>query len=548
MWHEAFLFFPTPRQAAPSNEANVQWSAAQKETASRSDMGCNPDEVIPVLSVVGGLFLAVGGSLLVAIHTEDWKVEKEKAQGCDGAADETVTDDNRAPPAEPAASRPGCQSSGSDGGSGRGGAASALLRCTARVSSMPLRRCKVPPKYLPWITTFLYTAIGVLIILLGITQCNETTTPDPTMPPSLAPAQAAMRAWQMRQVLNGDTLQGYHYFGYSVDVNRNGSAIAIGANPSEGSQSSVEVFYDASGSWRRLGNPIRTPEGAADSVFLSDDASSLAVFNSRFGGAVRVFALSDGASWEERHTWNPSNLPTEEGRSVIGIESLHVAPDFSYMAAVIKADAFEEPLVQVNEVRGAYVKSFFGASACAISRSGLRLITATAGIDSAATIYRNDNGFWWTDAKLVGYGTNVAISGDGDVVAAANSSGSGSMVVWSANQISKFEQIGDTIAGNVQMWSVFGRGGIAMSDDGRIVGAGGKVGNVNPNSWFTTLWFDGDTQHWKPLDSVFDPNTDEFPCAISGDGLTLCCGSPNDLQGGFDAGLVRIYHLERRQE
>lgn len=380
------------------------------------------------------------------------------------------------------------------------------------------------------------------------------TTPGPTPAPTVSPAPTRALAWRQIQVLEGDTVQGYQYYGYSVGVNQNGTAVAIGAWPTEDGQSFVEAFYQPDPAspekWEVLGNKIYAPDERADSVFLSDDASKLVVFTRRPSGIVRIFSLHND-TWHQDYIWTPETLPTRYGTHLTRILDLHVSPDCSHMATVLRSNSSEtESFGQVNELSGKRLLTFYYAVESSLygkhlglSRSGRHLVVARS--DNSVSLYRNDSDFWWEDAhgQFDGYGTNVAISGDGRTVAIANTTGSGMMTVFRGDRLNKWNQLGNPIIGATHTYSEMGENPISISDDGSVVGIGDRVGTFNPNSWFTSMYFNGND--WEPMASVWDANTDEYPCALSGDGSTLCCGSPYDLSEGFDAGLVTIYRYER---
>lgn len=469
---------------------------------------CDPAIVVPIVAAVGAFFLTVGGALLVAIHLGDWKVEASNTQSAPSA--------NGGVTATPGPSQTGKQ--------GNQWLWHSFLFCVTS-PSFPLRRCKVPPKHVQWVTTALYVAAGVLIIAVGVTQCVPPSPQVPTQPPTPPPTSPSV--WRRINVLSGDDT-GRHGFGTSVGINRNGSAVAVGSYPAFKNQSTVEVFHEVDGSWERLGNPIRTlVEGfdsvqGVDAVFLCDDASKVVAFSNGAYGRVRVFALSDVGAWDEVHSWGPSNLPSD-GQQHTSFHSFHVSSDCSHMvisgSKTVGED--EEWATQVNAINGDFIYRFVGPSYGAVSRSASRVVvsqisTSAEAATASSAIYRNDNGTWDAEEEFqVGLGSIVAISGNGYKVAIAD--GSGFTFVWDAAARKK---LGSKIG-------VENPSSLTISDDGTVVGIAGWLEGWNTQVKCSTFRFAED--NWTHTGDILKGSDFiTFPCAISGDGLTMICGSVSD--------------------
>lgn len=84
----------------------------------------------------------------------------------------------------------------------------------------------------------------------------------------------------------------------------------------------------------------------------------------------------------------------------------------------------------------------------------------------------------------------------------------------------------------------------SMSEDGQTIGIIGRVGNLNPSSLLSVIRYNG--TEWVELDTLLT-ETDEFVCAFSDDGSTLCCGRQYEglfAFDGDDVGTVTIYRLQ----
>lgn len=131
-------------------------------------------------------------------------------------------------------------------------------------------------------------AAAVTAVILAKSSSPTTPTTEPTQPPAEGPLESLNWTWQqIGQTLEGNKIEGFHYFGYSVDINPNGTVLAVGCDPKYGNNSWVEVYeldeVNGDFSWELLGNKISYPEGEpakkpADAVFLNEDGTRLIVF------------------------------------------------------------------------------------------------------------------------------------------------------------------------------------------------------------------------------------------------------------------------------
>jgi hypothetical protein len=406
----------------------------------------------------------------------------------------------------------------------------------------------------------------VAIICSQEGRCPRTPSPTmlPTGAPTVSPAPTRALQWREIEMLEGDTTQGYHEFGYSVCLNHNGTIVAVGCSPSEVGQSSVEVYHQpdvSSRTWELLGQKITIPgKKRSDNVFLSDDGKRLVVFSRELGGSIHVFSFRN-ETWIEDYRWTPSNLPRHLlTPNITSINGLHVSPDGTYMVTFLSTNfsVSGDDKVQVHRISGGgEALSSRAGSQGAISNAGENFVVAMSVHESSfASIYRRVrrgrglDDIWQKHAEYNGYGDDVAISGDGRTVAIANRSDFGYITVFRRDERDTWNQIGNPIRGETHTYANFTRGVETISDDGSIIGISDRVGiisgHVGPvipqDMWFTSVKLNGDD--WETMASVWDNNTaDEYPCDISGDGTILCCGSPWD-RSGYNVGLVTIYRYE----
>lgn len=415
----------------------------------------------------------------------------------------------------------------------------------------------------------------VLGLYFGLRE-EETTAPSPTAPlfPTQAPStsQAPTRGLTWRQV--GQAIEGnseYHYFGTSVAITPNGTTIAVGSSPDDSNQSYVEVYQleEAEDTWTPAGNiniiaDTDSSRTSADSVFLNENADTLITFNQRTG-LLQIFDRE--TSWTLRQELSAPNLTTTV--NVTRIHQLHVSSDGSAAVIAFQTSTYPEKVVQVYNIfpsglwekgelfQGNQIGSTYNLGRMvAVSHQAREVVIGGSG---NAMVYHYGRDQWITPGSQLtsssqfntsSFGRDVIISGDGKTVAVSDpdSYGSaGSVTVFRSENVGEWSQLGRVIVGDLDSGQTIGEGSdegnLLLSDDGNIVGVNGKIGTFNPGTRLKTFQFNGDD--WDELDNIQDFNTDEYPCAISGDGTAICCGSPFDLTNGDDIGNVTVYRLER---
>lgn len=201
----------------------------------------------------------------------------------------------------------------------------------------------------------------------------------------------------------------------------------------------------------------------------------------------------------------------------------------------------------------------FGRRVNAIANQGKAIILGGSG---RAVVYQFGERNWVHPGyNLTGnefssekFGYTLAISADGNTVAVGDArgyGGTGSVTAFRLRGINTWEQLGRTMVGELGTgYELIDDPGLPygmlmLSADGNTVAVSGRNSSRLPSQLKVFRYHKSD---WIELDdSVSDNNTDEFPCALSGDGNTVCCGSPYDLLDGNDIGLVRCYRLQPKE-
>ena len=427
-------------------------------------------------------------------------------------------------------------------------------------------------------------AISTIITRRAEGKATETSQPNFRPPtsassmPTLAPTPEPVYEWrQMGNVIRGTEY--FQYFGYSVAMNRDGTVIGIGTDPDSSSKDldrwiSVYEYDTNNNEWIQFGtNSIPHPVGtsrtnvAADEIFLSDDGRKLTVFVSS-ENLIQQYELANtlddsfnSPQWKfrtSRSTENVTNWTPGSFASGVPVTSFHgvaVSPDGEYVAINVNTNSSQRYVVNLGSnlvgyrMGGPIPLDRFGD--ISLSREGNVLAVGQSG---HVMVYQYGRNGWILPPTIINgttiesftttssFGGSVAISGDGQTLAITDSRShqdAGSISMYRVRKDDGKWQPTGFMIGNLNSAETLGIGGdVSISEDGAIVGVNSRTGWLNPGSTFYTFQYNGS---WAQDGFVSDFNTDEYPCALSGDGTSLCCGSPFDLNEGKDTGLVTVY-------
>ncbi len=307
-------------------------------------------------------------------------------------------------------------------------------------------------------------------------------------------------------------------FGFSVDLNANGTILAIGAPGSlmEGSDRPgyVRVYQLESGTsiWNPLGEEISDGEEGGKfgvSVSLSNQNKTLAVgawYVNNYSGRVKIFHMAD-----------TSPIWKQVGQGIDG-------------------------------------ESFYDFSGCSLSLSAdgnIIVIGSPHNSDNGANsghvrVYKIDNDRWENlgntiqgDSAEDRFGWSVDISDDGRVLASGAPNGE-YVRVYRMEGNNSWKHLGKKITAEGLFAAKFGES-VSLSFDGMILAIGApdkgavRIHQLN-NTDFSWMMvgddnIDGDTAYDKS----------GFSVSLSEDGMSVAIGSPGNDDKGSDSGHVRVF-------
>ncbi|WP_405567531.1 BspA family leucine-rich repeat surface protein [Polaribacter sp. Asnod6-C07] len=314
-------------------------------------------------------------------------------------------------------------------------------------------------------------------------------------------------------------------FGFSVDISNDGNIIAVGAPLNDGSTpysniGSVKIYQYISSNWVQLGSEIigeATGDEFGYSVSLNSTGNIIAIGARRNDtdgvgydndGHVKVYQLESG-NWSQ-----------------IG-----------------------------NDIDGTDGKQY-GASV-SISDDGNILVMGSQINGAGAKVFENNAGNWQqVGSELLGasssegFGNEVDISGDGEIIAigAPNSSGTGYVKIYKKSAGS-WSQIGATISSD-QGRDSFGKS-LSLSFDGDVIAVGAPF-NSNPysNSGSVKI-FINENDIWSQIDNEIESiEANDYrrqigsSVSLSSNGTILAIGVPELNGTGFGSagpGMIRVY-------
>ena len=428
---------------------------------------------------------------------------------------------------------------------------------------------------------------------------NSNSTVPPTTAPTVAPTSIPMvpLLWTPvgNAVLGQDLANslGNHFFGLSTGISSNGSIVAVGAHAdnqvlSDQDYSLVEVYHlnAIETDWELVGDKIFDSTQSslkADSVFLSAQGDRVVVFSEDFGdtttgyvvGLVKIFDF-DGEKWNLNHALvgnNQTQYTIHDFQHEPGqITKIHMSSNGNYVAIVNWGvdPSTSQSLVGVTVFRindgWTTWRSFtlfhndeedisgFGG-AVAISQSADVVVVGASGL---ALVYTYGGSGWITPgARLDGgsdntpdFGKNVAISDDGSTIAICDRNSfafAGSVTVY-RNKIGGasgiWEQLGSVLHAVFDSGEWL-EGTIFLSEDGNMVGFRSNFGDVESPAWGVVRFFQYKNEDWEEMDSLqASTNTAYLQCALTGDGMNMCCGEPYYWHTHSFGGRMQVYSLQ----
>ena len=326
------------------------------------------------------------------------------------------------------------------------------------------------------------------------------------------------------------------YFGWSVSLSGDGSAVAIGAmgNGGNGTASGhVRVYENISGTWTKVGSDIdgeATYDYSGYSVSLSSNGSVVAIgAYGNDGSSGNGNLISSGAPGHVRVYENISGTWTQVGSDINGAasgdnsgRSVSLSSDGSVVA--IGAFYNDDSYVDAGHVR-VYEKNVSG-----------NWIQVGGDIDGEKA---NDQS-----------GRSVSLSSDGSTVAIGTNYNDGNGVSAGHVRIYKnisntWTQIGADIDGEKAGDAMGGIGNVSLNSDGTIVaiGAGGAEGNTGTNAGGVYIYRNISGTWTQIRSTIYGETVSDAAAAVSlsSDGSTVAIGAASNDGNGSASGHVRVY-------
>jgi hypothetical protein len=425
---------------------------------------------------------------------------------------------------------------------------------------------------------------------------NAPSPSSPDAPTGEEPTAATTTPW----LKLGETIEGTTWkdrFGYSVATSGDGKVVAVGAiSIDEGASFRQVSVYEvvsnetssSAASWEQLGQSLQGIDVVDDfgwDVKLSEDGRILTIGTGPGGNYVRVYALSI-----DRTTWIELGSDIVDAEAADGecfgcaIDALVMKDGVTIVVAVGAKDGVNNTgSVQVYFLAGpteaweqvgstvvgiaSTTNDDFGEDVALSSDGGtLRLAVGAPGGDYAHiyALQTESTGDDWTllgnmNGEAIGdkFGSNVALSKDGKIVAVSarrNSAtpqqyGSGQIQVYKEQSDATWTQLGDEINGDNDGQFGFS---LAMSADGTRVAGGANLDNGDGKGFATgnvrVFDFDEGTNAWIQVgdELVGQDRADEFgqSVALSGDGVVLVVGTKFGVGGEEQerTGHVKVFY------
>lgn len=399
-----------------------------------------------------------------------------------------------------------------------------------------------------WITTVpLYAQIGPAQTILTRCICDQdrsvvspvssaTTTPPPCRLPLYTTVQVGS---SLGGLVNTDR------FGTSIALSSNGTVLAVGGNQNDNSgvdAGHVRIYRNTGGAWSQIGADINgTAIGGwfGRAVDLSADGTILAVgapennINGISSGQVKVFK-NLGNIWVQIGNSLNGRMKTSLGSSV------SLSDDGSVLAVgawYFRGENFVQVFKNINNVwtqiganiSGDTLGTNFGYS-IDLSADGSQVAIGDPGYKVSkgrVQVYKNLQNTWIKVGRDIdvmdsnSFGWSVALSADGNIVAAGAPPFGFSQVRVFKNTGGSWTQLGDEISQEGKSdfgWSV------ALSDDGTILAVGTSgFNNPSPSSQAPLFLFkDG---RWTPI--AQSPTNIGFSVALSANGRVIAGGLPD---------------------
>lgn len=359
----------------------------------------------------------------------------------------------------------------------------------------------------------------------------------------------------------------------SLNFTANGDRIVIGT-PWVGTQGRIAVLHRNGTNWNPQGSPVfgAVNEGLGFEACISDDGTKIAATTMRdFPLAQSVFVfewngntwlqkgneITDAALVDDRFLGSSLDLSADGFRLATGY-AFHDAAGSQLNGKVAVFDYDGNNWSNTFEIVGDDYLDRIGVDVV-LANNGNSVATkgsnyAFEGLVSVYGMTTNCNSFIRVESEMYGetnndnYGTDVALSGNGEIMAVGtplddtNGYSSGSVSIYKRNGIT-WEQLGNTLNGDASY--DYSGSAVSLSYDGNVLAIGAKYNDSNGSNSGQVKVFEYSGGSWNQLgsDLIGWSASDYFgeDLALSPNGKQLIVGASANDKGGTNAGMAVVY-------
>ena len=384
---------------------------------------------------------------------------------------------------------------------------------------------------------------------------------------------------QLGQDIDGEAA--YDYSGKSLNLNTDGSILAIGAGGNDGNGNGsghVRIYKNINGVWSQIGQDINGNAAYARfgiAVSLNTDGSIVAIGatdthgNGAYSGSVSIYKNMGGVWTQIGSDINGS--PDDISGSAVSLSSdgniVAIGAPYSdlngYNSGHVRIYKNIEGVWNKigQDIYGESIEDLFGSSLSLSTDGKIVAIGAKNNskksiLSGSVSIYKNISGVWTqlgediNDGNLTGnnLGSSVSLSSDGSIMAIGIKNGNGNGFSSGYVQIYKniegvWSQIGENINGEATA-DVSGSS-ISLSADGNIIAIGAEDNDGNGiNSGHVRIYKNIEgvwTQLGQDIDGEAAYDRSGNSVSLNTEGSIIAIGAKSNTGNGNGSGHVRIY-------
>jgi hypothetical protein len=378
--------------------------------------------------------------------------------------------------------------------------------------------------------------------------------------------------WHQSGQIIGDTIN--NNVGYSVSMNKNGHVIVEGSVYFDNSRGEVKIFSFINGLWENTGNIKGISENSAFgySVDINADGSIIIIgapyddYNGHDAGAVYMYQNNNGI-WELKGNILYGENPDDNLGYSVGLSSdgqiMAVSSIYDDNIGSIKAYIFESVNWEQigGKIYGDANGNYFGHS-IAINSDG-SIIAGGAiygGINDGGyvNVYKNISGNWTQEGNTIcgdaymDWFSSVSLNYSGNIVAIGaytndeNGEDAGQVKVFLNNQ-GNWEQIGSNLLGE-EAHDKFGISTDLNAEGNILITSGVSNDNDNTGSNVGQIKvYKNNSNNWEQVgESLYGEYSNDnlgWDISIDSSGQNIVASSYNGFVNGGGSGYVNVYNF-----